>query len=292
METYELQAFLVLAEFLHFTQAANQIHVSPSALSRIIQRLEDELGAKLFIRDNRKTLLTPEGKALVPRARSIVDQWNQAKIDLHPDSQRIHGEFRIFATVTACYTLLPRLLDPFRLKHPWVDVKVITGDSAGGLDLVLGGEVDVAILPMTSVPVPRVRFTPLGTTPLICIANQSYPMQPDWTRTHVILPESGIIRTMIDQWFAKRFIFPKIHAQVRGNEGILALARLGFGVGFVPELVVQNSPFAEGLQFLDPLEGMPEIALGLGYLESKVGNAAIRAFLQPTETQGTGSLVQ
>ena len=283
MEIYELQAFLTLAELLHFTQAANQIHVSPSALSRIIQRLEEDLGAKLFIRDNRRTLLTPQGKTFVPRARSIVDQWNQAKIDLHPESQVIQGEFRIFATVTACYTLLPKFLDPFRQNHPSVDVKVITGDSAGGLDFILSGEVDVAILPMGSVPVPRVRFTPLGTTPLVCIANKAYPLKPDWSRTQIIVPESGLIRSMIDQWFAKRFIFPKIHAQVRGNEGIIALARLGFGVGFVPELVVQNSPFSEGIQFLEPLEGMAEIPLGIGYLESKIGNAAIRAFLQPIE---------
>lgn len=285
MEIYEIQAFLVLSELLHFTQAANQIHLSPSALSRIIQRLEDELGVRLFIRDNRRTLLTPEGKNLVPRARSIVDQWNQAKIDLHPESQKILGEFRIFATVTACYTLLPQFLDPFRLKHPMVDVKVITGDSAGALELLLGGDVDVAIVPMPQVPVPRIRFAPIGTTPLICIANHTYPKKPDWSKTSVILPESGIIRTMIDQWFARRFIFPKIHAQVRGNEGIIALARLGFGVGFVPELVVHNSPFSQGIQFLDPLEGMADIALGIGYLESKVGSAAVRAFLQPTESQ-------
>jgi len=280
METRDLECFVTLAELLHFGKTAHQMNTSPSALSRIIQRLEEEIGVELFVRDNRSTILTEAGQAFLPRARSILSQWTLARSEFSRLEANARGELRIFATVTACYSLLPPFLQPFRNSFPRIDVRVLTGDSAGGIEMVLAEQTDLAIVPIPPVPVPRVKFYFLGTTPLVFVGPTGEPEVSDWTKTPVILPEAGVIRTMIDDWFRKKFIRPRIYAQVRGNEAVLALVHLGFGLGFVPELVVQNSPLAQGLSFLPPLEGMEALPLGIAYLATKESSPLLRAFLQ------------
>ena len=69
MNIKNLQLFIHLSDSLSFHQTAQSMHISPSALSRVIQRLEQELGQSLFQRDNRSVELTMAGKKLIPVAR-------------------------------------------------------------------------------------------------------------------------------------------------------------------------------------------------------------------------------
>lgn len=73
----------------------------------------------------------------------------------------------------------------------------------------------------------------------------------------MIIPERGLARKRVDQWFKQKGIKPTIYAQVLGNEGIVSMVNLGFGVGVVPQLVIKNSPFEDKVRVLsvtNPLE--------------------------------------
>jgi LysR family positive regulator for ilvC len=72
MDFHELEAFLALADTLHFARAAAQVHLSPSALSRLLSRLEEEVGVPLFAREHRQVSLTPEGETFLAFARDSV----------------------------------------------------------------------------------------------------------------------------------------------------------------------------------------------------------------------------
>jgi DNA-binding transcriptional LysR family regulator len=73
LDLRQLDAFVAVAEELHFGRAAARINIAQSPLSRIIQKLESELGTPLFVRNNRNVKLTPAGEALLDGARELLE---------------------------------------------------------------------------------------------------------------------------------------------------------------------------------------------------------------------------
>lgn len=76
--------------------------------------------------------------------------------------------------------------------------------------------------------------------------------EPDWERLPLILSEQGLARKRCDQWFRNKGIAPNIYAEVAGNEGIVAMVALGFGVGLVPAAVIDHSPMGEKVRIVEP----------------------------------------
>ncbi|MDE9558153.1 LysR family transcriptional regulator, partial [Xenorhabdus bovienii] len=93
------------------------MHVSPSTLSRQIQRLEELLGHPLFLRDNRTVKLTIAGEQLKQFAQQTLLQYKQLQNSLNHQSPSLTGELRLFCSVTAAYSHLPQVLDKFRAEH-------------------------------------------------------------------------------------------------------------------------------------------------------------------------------
>ena len=84
----------------------------------------------------------------------------------------------------------------------------------------------------------------------------------DWSNIPLILPATGQVRDNIDDWFRKQHIRPKIYSEVAGNEAILSLVALGCGVGFVPQLVLENSPLGKQLTLLDNAPALSDFHVG------------------------------
>lgn len=129
MDLRDLKLFLHLAESHHFGRTAKAMHVSPSTLSRQIQRLEEILGQPLFLRDNRTVQLTDAGEQLKEFAQQTLLQYQQLKHSLGQHGPSLSGELRLFCSVTAAYSHLPPILDRFRAQHPLVEIKLTTGDA-------------------------------------------------------------------------------------------------------------------------------------------------------------------
>ncbi len=102
LDLRDLKTFLHLAESRHFGRSARAMHVSPSTLSRQIQRLEDDLGQALFVRDNRTVTLTEAGEELLFRLTNIVAV--SATAPHHRSARAVAGELHIFCSVTAAYS--------------------------------------------------------------------------------------------------------------------------------------------------------------------------------------------
>ncbi len=134
MNIRNLQLFLHLTESRSFSKTAQQMHISPSALSRTIQRLEDELGHAVFIRDNRSVELTSAGQKLMPVATSIVAEWRGLKVELADAEQKVRGKLTLFCSVTASYSHLPSILNLLRQNYPQIEIQLLTGDPAKPLN--------------------------------------------------------------------------------------------------------------------------------------------------------------
>ncbi len=250
--------FLHVSDTLHFGRSAEALAMSPSALTRAIQRLEEELGQQLFVRDRRKVALTRAGQILREHALTQVAAHRELLETLAAEEQSPSGELRIACTVTACHSVLPELLARCRSRYPHISLQLRTGDAARSLQQLHADEVDMAVVPSPDVAHPDLRFVNLAATALTFIApaaDESLQRRAraggaSWNGLPVILPRRGVERDRADAYFEAAGVSPSIYAEVDGNEAILAMVSLGCGVGLVPELVRLGSPLRDAIEAL------------------------------------------
>lgn len=284
MEYEDFRRFDCLAQTLHFGRAAQLLHMSPSALTRRIQAMEDELGHTLFWRDPRSVRLTSAGEKFRRFARHQLDQWEQLENELRAEEQSPSGELHVACTVTACHTVLPRLLALCREKHPGITLKLITQDASRSLAQLLAGEVDLAVIPTEGPLSPDLEAIVLDSTEFSFIAppDSQTPQQlfsePDLKRAPFVFPLEGLERKRLDQWFEEQQAHPQIVAEVRGNEGIIAMVSLGSGVSLVPRLVLEHNPLP--VRILHAVPPPPGYDVSLCTRKKSLRRATVSAFWQ------------
>jgi LysR family positive regulator for ilvC len=288
MDKRSLQYFLVLADCLHFGRAAEACHVSASALSRSIRRLEEETGAALFERNNRSVSLTHAGQLFFDYARDALNAWEAVRNSLMEAAGELHGEISMFCSVTASYSFLFDLLTRFRREHPRVEIKLHTGDPEEAIARVLAGDEDIAIGARPVSLAKGLAFRRFAVTPLVFIADRSgdsaigdsgdQALAAAWPNRPMILPERGIARSRVDEWFRDRGLSPDIYAQVAGNEAIVSMVSIGFGLGVVPRIVLDNSPLAETVRVVNAQPELAPYEVGLFAREKRLASPLISAF--------------
>lgn len=252
MDFFELKAFLTLKNTLHFTKAAEEINLSPSALSRLITRLESETGVSLFDRDNRDVILTEEGKRFAVFAKKCLDEQAILLDEYKEIDNEIHGILHIYASVTACYTIMPPFIKILSEKYPKIQISVETGDPAGAISAVKEGRVEVAVAAIPEISPDSLDFIPVLKSPLVFAVSNKGPFlevngspQDIVSDMPLVLPKTGLARNRFNAWVKSRNVKPNIVAESEGNEAVLALASLGVGMGLVPEIVVENGPYKD-----------------------------------------------
>ncbi len=138
--------FSLIAEHGTFTSAARHAHLSQPALTASIQRLEAEMGARLFHRDRTGTSLTAAGKVLLPRAQAVLASLGDARRAVTEVLGLEKGEVRLGAGATACSYLLPPLLAQFRQRYPGVRFLLREATASNVLDALAKGELDMGVV--------------------------------------------------------------------------------------------------------------------------------------------------
>ncbi len=264
MDLAHLSSFVAVAEELHFSRAAARRHVSQPALSKQIRQLEAALGLTLFVRDRRTVQLTPEGGALLPRARAAVQAAGDVAAFADSLRRGIEGRLRIGFTPSAPHDVLPRLLRAFRARRPNVETQLIEASSRAQLTALTSGAVDVGILRLLEtrptglrcydllrepfvVACPRehaiarrkrVRLRELANLPLVLVARQASP---------------GVYDYLVESCRAAGFE-PRVRQATQVHTA-LALVGGGAGVSLLPRSAmtlhhgaVAFRPLAEPLQ--------------------------------------------
>jgi LysR family transcriptional regulator, positive regulator for ilvC len=285
MNIKSLQIFIHLCESKNFSKTAHAMHVSPSALTRQIQKLEEEISHPLFIRDNRRVELTQSGTQLIPVAQRILNEWQQYQMKLQEQSSNLKGEIRLFCSVTASYSHLPELLSEFRAHHPFIEFKLLTGDPAEAIDKVLNDVADLSISALPELLPSRIIFESISEIPLSIIAPTGIcgfgealgREERDWSSIPFIVPEAGTARERANAWFKKMKIKPNIYAQIAGHEAIVSMVALGYGVGIAPDVVINNSPVRDKIQRLDESSLIKPFQLGVCCKRSKLEEPLVHA---------------
>ncbi|MEM1311638.1 MAG: LysR family transcriptional regulator, partial [Cyanobacteria bacterium P01_H01_bin.153] len=145
MRIEQLEAFLFVSETGSFQQAAKKCGVTQSTISRQIQALEAELDAPLLHR-GAQIKLTVAGEALLPKARRMCQDWQQATRDIADLMAGRQPELCIAAIQSVCSHLLPPVLQQFCQDYPHVQLRVTALGSDRSLKVLRDGLVDVAIV--------------------------------------------------------------------------------------------------------------------------------------------------
>lgn len=140
-----IDAFLALEDTRRFALAAERCHVSPSAFSQMISRLEEQVGARLFDRDTRNVALTPEGEIFSQGAHRIAAEIALATSELRERANRNVGRVAIAAPPSAASVWLPAQMAAFRRDHPGIALRLHDVVSDRCLDLIARGEVDLGL---------------------------------------------------------------------------------------------------------------------------------------------------
>ncbi|WP_166839359.1 HTH-type transcriptional activator IlvY [Rheinheimera pleomorphica] len=288
MDIRSAQLFQHLASSLNFSKTSEQMYVSPPTLTRVIQRLEEELGTALFFRDKRSVRLTPAGQRFAHFVRTWLDEWHQLQVDLQLASAELTGEIRLFCTVTASYSHLPAILDRFRLMCPKAEIKLTTGDAASAIEKVRLDEVDIALAAHPMHLPANLAFKSIANLPVMLIAptipckvNDLLQQKPvPWDKVPLIMPEHGPARSRFDRWLHDSGITPQVVAKVDGHEAMVSMVALGTGVALVADAVVIHSPVKDRVRLLELDYRFEPFDLGVCMLNKRLHEPLIQAFWQ------------
>lgn len=155
MEHYQIRYFLAACRTLHFTRAAAEAGVSQPALTKAIQKLEDELGAPLFLRDGRMVVLTEFGKLMEEKLGRVAETRREAETA----AQQFHSPTRTQLNVGLMCTIGPAtqvdLLERFRLENPDIDLNLHDVTPSSGVSRLQDRKIDCAVMAMnSSTPLP------------------------------------------------------------------------------------------------------------------------------------------
>ncbi|MDP5142504.1 HTH-type transcriptional activator IlvY [Rheinheimera baltica] len=288
MDIRSAQLFQHLASSLNFSKTSEQMYVSAPTLTRVIQRLEQELGAELFFRDKRSVKLTAAGQRFQRFVRHWLDEWHQLQVDLQLASAELTGEIRLYCTVTASYSHLPAILDKFRLMCPKAEIKLTTGDAASAIEKVRLGDADIALAAHPAHLPTNLAFRSIASLPVMLIAPnipckvndllQEHPIS--WHKIPMIMPEHGPARGRFDRWLQDMNISPQVVAKVDGHEAMVSMVALGTGIALVADAVVINSPVKDRVRTLELHYRFEAFDLGVCMLAKRQHEPLIQAFWQ------------
>ncbi|HKG81020.1 MAG TPA: LysR family transcriptional regulator [Pyrinomonadaceae bacterium] len=242
MEIRQLRAFVAIAESGTFTAGALRVHVTQAAISMQIRQLENEIGARVFVRAPRHVILTEAGEQLLRRARHILREHDAALDEIAELAGAERGRLRIGSASAMVLTeQLPSVLKELRKQHPAAEIAVTSGTSEVLVDQILAGEVDIAFVSLP-VDVRGIKTERLSEDQLVAIASPRHKLAKQRTISaytlageRLILGErGGNTRRLIDQFFAQAGVTLRVAMELSRQQAIRRMVEEDMGVGIVP----------------------------------------------------------
>ncbi|TWU03626.1 LysR family transcriptional regulator [Neorhodopirellula pilleata] len=243
MDTDQLSHFQCVAETRNFTRAAERLNVSQPALSRSIQRLEEEIGQPLFDRKPRSVDLTDAGQLFLKRAQQILLSLEDCKAEICDDGQS--GRIRVAAIPTIAPYFLPGLLRDFSKSHPKAQILVQEDTTDEIMRLCKQGELDVAIVALP-VSARYVEIKPLFDEELSLVMPSDHPLAKkkririgDIDRyAFILLNEAHCLSDNIVSLCRQKSVQPVAIERASQLAMVQELVSLGHGISMIPAMAM------------------------------------------------------
>lgn len=248
MTLQQLEYILAVEQFRHFAKAAEHCRVTQPTLSAMIQKLEEELGVKLFDRTMQPVCPTSIGQKVIAQARLITTQASLVKEIISEEQRSLAGTFRLAVLPTIAPYLLPRFFQQFIEKYPEIDIRVTEMQTQYISQGLRAGEIDAAIMAT------RLEDTSLQETPLFYEQFFGYISRKEPLFKHEVIRTSDITGErlwLLDEGHCFRdqlMRFCQMEAvklnqmayRLGSMETFMHMIENGKGITFIPELAVQQ----------------------------------------------------
>ncbi|MFA5515018.1 MAG: LysR family transcriptional regulator [Desulfuromonadales bacterium] len=248
MNLRQIDIFLAVADTGSFSRGAEATLLTQSTVSQHIATLEDEIGIRLLDRTGRGAVLTGGGKLFLRHARRVRSELAALEQAMAGFRGLANAPLAVAASNIPADYLIPEILTSLAARHPGIVLSVLSGDSRGALDRLLGGEVELAVLG-SRFAAEGVDFTALATDRLHLMVGAQHPWRG---RESVRLEElaqmptiaresgSGSGRALHEALRGAGFDPARLRVAVRlgGNEAVKQAVASGFGFAFLSELSV------------------------------------------------------
>jgi len=236
----QLKSFVALADTGSFTQAAQNLYVTQSAVSHSIRSLEDQLNIKLVERLGKRVALTREGGVFLARCRKVLSELETATREIDGLKRWGQGRIRIGATHSLCQYLVPNVLREFKDCFARCEISIESHDTGDLLNLLDKAEIDLA-LGIDSVRPGWCQFTKLFTDRLVVIVPAAHPWakykevpEEEWEREQVITyGRASETNRLVMEHFKRRNLRFGTTLSLGDMEAIKAMVKIGVGVGLV-----------------------------------------------------------
>ena len=257
MEMHQLRYVVAVARAGNFSRAAEQCHVAQPSLSQQIQKLEDELGERLFDRMKREARLTAHGETFLRRAVKILEEVDAAKREATDAQNLLRGTLTVGVLPTIAPYLLPGVMAEFVERFPGVEVIVQEDTTARLLKLAHGYEIDLAL---ASHPIrdERLAVRELSVEELLLALPPGHPLTRKRTvaltdlegERLIVMKEGHCLGDQVLGFCDRGDVKPKISFRSAQLETIQAMVASGLGISLLPAMATRGTR-----------EGMPEYRL-------------------------------
>ncbi len=285
MELRVLNYFLMVAREENITKAAELLHITQPTLSRQLIQLEDELGVKLFDRNQKRHLvLTDEGILLRRRAQELISLANRTKADFRQfnyDEKTLSGKIVIGSGEFKSTNILSDMLAKFHEKYPLVQYQLYSGDADNIKEQMDCGLVDIGLV-SEPVDITKYEFVRINEKEQYGIllredsdlANKKYIMPKDLIHSNLITPQRNLLKKEFINWFGS--YNEQINILMEGNllYNLAMMVKSGLGIALCLNLDCRY----DGLRFI-PL--YPDISFNSAFIwkKSQKTSLAVQTFI-------------
>ena len=244
LDVRHLRLITAVAEEGTVTSASKRLHLTQSALSHQLRDAEEKLGAQLFLRINKRMVLTPAGEQLLAAARRVLQELKVVEEQVQQMNGGAAGVLRISTSCYTCYHWLPAALRKYRKKFPKVEVRIDAQATDAPLEAVLEGRLDIAIVSEDPLTDKRLAYRPLFEDELHVILPVGHRLaERETIRPRDLEGETMVIYPPREE----STLLQLIHAagveagdiiEIPLTEAIIQLVQAGMGIGFLSRWAV------------------------------------------------------
>ncbi|MGB0468537.1 MAG: LysR family transcriptional regulator [Pontibacterium sp.] len=248
MDTHTLQAFISVAQNQSFSRAADQLFLTQSAISKRIALLEEQLNSRLFDRIGRNVSLTEAGHALLPRARQVLLELEDARRAISNLSGEATGTLSLAASHHISLHRLPPVLRQFSARYPNVKLDLRFDESEIAYNGVLQGDLELALITLSLIPDKNINAIPVWQDQLHYVVSKDHPLSEnqsvslkELTQYTAILPaQNTFTRQLVEQLFERHKL--QLNAGMCTNylDTIRMMVSIGLGWSLLPESLIRD----------------------------------------------------
>lgn len=263
MDIRVYSSFVVAAELLNITAAAQRLNITQSALSRQIMALEAHLGVKLFEKTGRNIRLTADGEALGAKIQTLLAAERDLRVLAGGLSQGEAGILKLGACSQLIERYFPIFLKDWRVRNPGIDVRIVDAGGAELVEKLKGGQVQCTVSAAPSQPIETFEMRRIGSLGFLAVATQDFlganghPVEASdlFDKPLLVLNRKHASREVLDAVMRVYGARPEVVAESYSPHTLFSLAEGGNGVAIVPSSV--RNPSAGLIRRLVTLKGEP-----------------------------------